>query len=86
MIVNVADGDAGVFLRGLPDALDAFLKVGRVLVAGQNGHHALAPHQLRQLLHHLLAAFNVVDGIGDKPFAVGRVGIERGHRDAVLDG
>ena len=76
----------GYFLRGVLHALNAFLQVGRVLIAGENGDDAFAAHDFGQFIHHLLAAFDVVNAEGDEAFAGRRIGIERGDRHAVLHG
>src|SRR5205814_918454 len=85
VVVNVADGDARVFLRGVLHALNTLLQVRRVLVAGQNRNDTFAAHEFGQLVHHLFAAFHIVDGVGDETFAVRRVGVEGGDRNAVFD-
>src|SRR6266545_7143370 len=84
VVIGVADGDARILFRDVFHALNALLEVRRILIVGKDGDGALAAHQLRQFIYHLFAAFYIVDGIGNKPFAVRRVGVEGGHRNAVL--
>src|SRR5207247_6249548 len=83
VVVNVADGDARVFLRGVLHALNTLLQVRRVLVAGQNRNDTFAAHVFGQLVHHLFDEFHIFDGLGYVKFDVLRVVYEVVARHAV---
>ena len=72
------------------DPLDAAAQVGRVLIAGEDGHLPLAVQQLGELLHDLLTDAEVVDAVVGEALRLRRVAVE-GHdrhaaRHRVVDG
>jgi hypothetical protein len=63
-------------------ALHPVLEVRCVLIAGEDGHFALAAHQRRQLGHRLLARLVVVHAVVGEALRLRRVAVEGHHRNA----
>ncbi len=84
MVERVEDFDAGIFFGGVLCTLRPLLEVRRILIPGENGDNALAAHDFGQFIHDLLPALHIVNAEGDKAFAGGRIGIERGNGHTIL--